>query len=891
MLKNILTLISVLFSCTLIAQYPSGGSYQNKSKAMNIGHFYGKIINSKTNKGLEGASVQLTGNKFDTATKKVKQVILATVLSQPNGDFSLENLPVFGNFSLHITTVGFKDYIQQISFGLKFPSGQGNNNSNNNTNNSNSNSGQDRMQQLIGMVDKDIGNIKLDEDDKTLAGVTVTSTKPLFEMGTDRKIFNVDKNIVTTGQTATEVMRQIPTLNVDIDGNVTLRNATPQLFVDGRPTTLTLDQIPADIIDRVELITNPSAKFDASGGNGGILNIVIKKNKKIGYNGSVRTGVDSRGRINLGGDFNFRQNKINFFVSGNYNQRKSINTYSTDRFNFTDPPSEVVQTGSGVNKGYFEFFRAGLDYFVDNRNTFTIAGSAVHGNFNNNQPQLIDSMVDGKIISYNNVLSSSMFDFKNYGAQLSYKHNFAKDGHDVTADFNYNSSKNNNNSNINTSTDSNNTQKYPAQLQKTLGNGYNRFLTIQSDYENPLSENTKFEAGVRGAIRNYRSDNNKFFYDDSSGQYYFVPYISNQYKYTDQVYAAYTTYTLKWKKWNYLAGLRVESSMYSGTSIDKNTSFKINYPVSLFPSVFVTYKIKDNQDFAINYTRRINRPNFFQLTPIIDITDPQNISIGNPALKPEFTNSLEASYNNTYKKGANFLATIFFKYSTNLITRYIYKDVSPVTPPDSAYFNTYENANNSIIYGLELTNKITLLKIWDFTANVNFYDSRINGNNIETDLSTQRVSWFAKVNNSFKLPKGFSVQLSGNYQAKTVLPPSSGGGGFGGGGMFGGGTISSAQGYIKPHGGADMAIRKDWTWKGGNSASLTLSMNDIFRTEEFSTYSTSAFFYQNTERKRDAQVLRINFSYRFGKFDVSLFKRKDTKTEQGVDVGSMGGQQ
>src|SRR5204863_7464346 len=168
-----------------------------------------------------------------------------------------------------ISAVGYADYTKPVSFGLKFQRG----------NNNNGADQQDRMEQMVGMVDKDLGNVMLEPSEATLANVTVTAAaKPFFEMGVDRKVFNVDKNIVSTGQTAVEVMKQIPSVNVDIDGNVKVRNATPQLFVDGRPTTLTLDQIPADLIDKVELITNPSAKYDASGGNAGILNIVLKKN-------------------------------------------------------------------------------------------------------------------------------------------------------------------------------------------------------------------------------------------------------------------------------------------------------------------------------------------------------------------------------------------------------------------------------------------------------------------------------------------------------------------------------------------------------------------------------------------------------------------------------------
>ncbi len=883
MKKNILFLF-LLASIAATAQIPATtGKSSGFAQAMSAGHFYGKVVDSKTNKGLEAVSVQLTGNKFDTASKSMKPFIYATVLTQPNGDFSLENLPVFGNFTLKISSVGYKNYTQQISFNIKMPQ---QNNANNTA--ATGDNTIDRAQQMIAMIDKDLGNIKLEEDANTLAAVTVTSTKPFFEMGVDRKIFNVDKNIVSTGQTATEVMKQIPTLNVDIDGNVKLRNATPQIFIDGRPTTLTLDQIPSDIIDRVEIITNPSAKYDASGGQGGIINIVLKKNNKTGYNGGVRTGIDSHGKFNVGGDINVRENKINFFANAMYNQRESKITSSTDRIT-TLPYSDVYESGNGDNNGYFEFFRGGLDYFIDNRNTLTISGNAVHGSFTNNQPQLIDSSVDGMLESYSTVASVSTFDFHNYGGQLSFKHNFAKANHDITADVNYNSSNNVNNSYINTYTYSpDGSLKQPPFLQETFGNGYNRFLTIQSDYENPLSANTKFEAGVRAALRNFYSLNDKYYFSDSLKNYEFQPFISSRYKYNDAVYAAYSDYTITSKKWSYQLGLRLESSNYNGYSLDSNQTFKTTYPLSLFPSAYITYKIDNTDDIQFNYSRRINRPNFFQLAPIINISDPQNISIGNPTLKPEFTNSLEASYDKIYKHSGNFLATLYFKYSTDLITNYVYKAISPVNSSDTAFFNTYENANHSYIYGLELTNKITIKRFWDLTLNVNFFESKINGENIESGLSSSGLSWFAKMNNSFKLPKNYSIQFSGNYQAKTVLPPTTGNGQQGG---YFQPVLTSAQGYINPFYSFDIAIKKDWTWKGGNTISASIAMNDIFRTQVSETVSVSQYFTQISERRRDPQLVRLNLSYRFGKLDVSLFKRKDIKAEQNAsDATQMGGQ-
>jgi hypothetical protein len=208
------------------------------------------------------------------------------------------------------------------------------------------------------------------------------------------------------------------------------------------------------------------------------------------------------------------------------------------------------------------------------------------------------------------------------------------------------------------------------------------------------------------------------------------------------------------------------------------------------------------------------------------------------------------------------------------------------------------NASNSTTYGIELTNRMTLAKIWDLTLNFNLYNSKINTNNLkDAGTSNQQVSWFSKMNNSFKLPKGYSIQFSGNYQAKTVLPPNTDGGGGGGrrGGMGGGGgfggnpNTGTAQGYIKPRYSFDFAVKKEWTWKGGNSASVTLSMNDIFRTELSSVHSESAFMIQDTQRRRDPQVVKLNFGYRFGKFDATLFKRKNNKSDQGGGLDMMGG--
>jgi outer membrane receptor protein involved in Fe transport len=228
---------------------------------------------------------------------------------------------------------------------------------------------------MLNALDKDLGNIRIEIEEKVLGNVTVNSEKPGLQLGIDRKIFNVDKNIVSSGGTAVDIMRNVPSLNVDIDGNVTMRNSTPQILVDGKPTNLTLEQIPADAIHSVELITNPSAKFDASGGTAGILNIVLKKEKKVGYNGNLRANVDSRARVGAGGDINLRQQKVNFFASGMFNQRKSIATGTTERENLVDTPATTLfQKDKSTAKGFFGFGRIGADYFLSNRNTLSANG-------------------------------------------------------------------------------------------------------------------------------------------------------------------------------------------------------------------------------------------------------------------------------------------------------------------------------------------------------------------------------------------------------------------------------------------------------------------------------------------------------------------------------------
>ncbi|MEO9144623.1 MAG: TonB-dependent receptor [Ginsengibacter sp.] len=877
-IKNIFTFFMIFISGTVMAQYPGAGNRPTGARQnMNMGHFYGKVVDGNSGKPIESASVQLMHSTIDTTTRQRKEIVVAAMLTSRKGEFSIEKLPLFGPYQISITSVGHTPYHDTISFNLKSMAGGGAD-----------------MSQMLNAIDKDLGNIKLDQQAKQLKGVVITANKSMLQMNIDRKVFNVDKSLTSVGGTAVDVMKNVPSVNVDIDGNVTLRNATPQIFIDGRPTTLTLDEIAADEIESIEIITNPSAKFDASGGGAGILNIVMKKNKKPGYNGSLRVGADTRLGSSLGGNLNIKQGKVNFFASGNYYRFKSKTTQTNNRIDYINgTQAGLYQKSNPTSNGRMISGNLGFDYFVDNRNTITVSGGIRNGKFDNDEFTNITrdtTFENSSKNNFGNSSSSGSYTWNNYNGKLSFRHNFAKPNKYITADANYDYSKNTNLQDISTQYyNPDNSQDGPLATQRTLGKGTSDRFTIQTDYTNPVTDKIKIESGLRGSVRNSNSNNENFVFDNTSGKYEGIAALNSKYKYTDQVYAGYFTFSQKINNFSYQLGGRIESSQYSGELIDSNRIFKNSYPLSFFPSVFLTQKINDKEDIQLNYSRKINRPNFFQLIPYYDFTDPLNISIGNASLVPEFTNLMELSYDVNFLNGNNIIATAYYRGTNNLISRYQYYDKNP-NPAynDSVFINSYINANSSQAYGLEITSINKLASWWSLTSNVNLYNSKIDGQSIKgsSNLGGQKWSWFGKLNSTFTLPHNYSIQLTGDYTSKTILPPGRGGGG---GRMWGGGNLSTANGYSLPIYGIDAAVKKDFL--KDKSLSISASINDIFRTRITKVHSeanSSASIYsiQDVERLRDPQKIRLNLSWRFGKTDISLFKRKNMKQDQG-DQGDM----
>jgi outer membrane receptor protein involved in Fe transport len=867
MKKFILSLLVSISTFYAFAQVP-GAPAGAKMPDMNRGHVFGKVVDDQ-GKPVEFASVVLLKTVMDPATKKPKDILVKAQAAELNGDFNFKEIPINVKLKIKISFVGFTTYEGAVAFAMPPMGGM--------------KPGQapdpEMMAKMMAAFEKDLGNIKLAPDSKELDAVVVTGTKSLVEMDIDKKSFNVSQNLVTTGGTAIDVMRNIPSVQVDIDGNVKVRNANPTLFIDGRPTSLTMDQIPADIIDKVEVITNPSAKYDASGSVAGIINIVLKKNKKNGYNGMVNVGANRRGGTNVMGNFSFQQNKWN--LTGtllNNMERNESNGYSDRQSTIGGIPSSIYQESDNKTKGFMLFPRFSADYALSNRSTLTLgAFFGGGGQFKPKETLQITSTVNG-LKSFSNRYTESVREFKPQGFQFGFKHTFPKAGEELTMDMNFFGGTNKNESLITTNYLNNNAIT-GTQIQKNAGEGNNKFITMQTDYVKPIKNEGTIEMGLRAQINELANKNDNTLKAVGSDVYKTIPSASINYSSLNNVYAAYVSVSGKTTAFSYKVGLRGESSNYTGELMTTNQKFSNNYPLSLFPSIFLKKDLSKTDQLQLSVTRRVNRPNFFQLIPFVDYSDSLNITRGNADLVPEFTTSGELSYSKT-KGSATFLFSGYYKYTDNLITRYYSQEINPISGRLDL-INTFINANSSINYGAELTYTNKFQNWWDFTANVNVYNSKINVSNIESSGAVADGMWtaFGKINNSFVLPKKWVIQLSADYQGKTNMPVSQGQGQMGPPGMQ---SQSSSQGYVQPYYGIDIAIKKSFL--KNDMASLTLAFNDIGKTRGNTRVSFGEGFTQTSYRISNPQQVRLTLSVRFGKFDMSQMKKNNSSN---VDMQQM----
>ena len=810
---------------------PGGGNPKDMMKFMKDikGRVYGKLIDSKTKKPIEYASVIVLWFNKDS--------LLGGTLTKKNGEFSIDNLPAMGGFRFKATLIGYKTY--ETKFYIQLPN----------------------------KIEQDLGNINFEIDEKLLNEVEVTVKKNNLVMSIDKRIYNVDNDISVKGGTAVDVMKNVPGVTVDADGNAQLRNQSPMIFIDGRPSNLTLQQIPADQIDRIEVITNPSVKFDASS-TGGILNIVMKKNLKPGYNGMLMGYAGSSDRYGGMLNLNVKEGKWNLTSMYSYNQAINNTIGYTDRTQL-----DSIQKTLGYYRqdnvvrqlNAFNFGKIGLDYNINNRNTISINGMLMGGLYSTNDKQDYNILDKNKAqLFYGKRTNDQAAEFQNYNSQLYYKKIFPKVGQEFTGDFNYNYTNSKNGYLFNT-------ESYippDTTFQKNNGTTNANQFVLQLDYTNPINETKKFEAGIKSYFKNSVSINDTKNAKITADNYIYDSVMSNHYIIDDMINAAYINYNSKTILGiSYQAGLRFEQSYYKGTIKNKNQSFSYNYPSmaedllkSIFPGIYFSKKLVKNQEVQVNFSRKIQRPNFFQLMPFIMFADKQNYRIGNPQLKPEFKNIAEINYNNIFTNGS-YLGSCYFRYEEQPITDVAYPSLSDPT----VLVNTTVNGKNSIRYGLEHTFKYTLFKNLDATINLNAFYIYLNGIVVPTEpeVTTKGYAYNSKATLSYRFPKQLTLQVNGNYESPRIL----------------------LLGYSLPIYSMDVSINK----MVGTKWVINATLSDAFNTRRMGTNFQTPYYIQELSRRRESRYVRLTLTYIFGKMDASIFKRakqmKGSDSQQGSQDG------
>ncbi len=842
MKKSSFTKFSLVFASLLLtvfvanAQFPGSGSMPGggsgkggfptgglgagilQNMKMNIGHVYGKVVDSTSHKPIEFASVALFTMGKDS--------LVGGQLTETNGDFSIENLP-FGAYQLKISYTGYAAIKQKVIITPK-------------------------------NGEQELGDIMMATDAKILKDVTITAEKPYMELKSDRKVYNVEKDASAKGGTGVDVMKNIPGVSVDVNGGVTLRNNTPQIYVDGRPTTLTLEQIPADQIDRIEVITNPSAKFEAAA-SGGIINVVLKKNQKPGYNGMITLGLGTNAQYNGLALLNIKEKKFGFMLTYSINGATNKTDGFTDRTNLLNGVANNYfrQDLTSTFKRMFQFGRVGFDYYINNRTTLSLSENMVFGKFTTTEDQGFTTSDSLKQVSStgrrNNVQDAS---FRNFTTNLNLTHTYATAGKQWTLDLSYNRSKGFNDYLYTTNSYLPNGSLVPfnPELQNSDGNQHTDMVTAQWDLSLPLKKNIKIDLGARSNYQLQYSTLNVNNFNYPSNEYTRDTVLSNNYKIDNLINAAYFTFGQDdIKGFSYQVGLRFEQTYYRGQLLDKNLVFSYQYPSSkvyesLFPSLNLSQKIGDKHELQLNVARKINRPGFFQIAPFVFYSDKFNYRIGNPNLKPEFINQAELNYNLTLKK-FNWLSSVYGKYTEQPITSYSYN-----SPSDSlVLINTSVNADNSFAYGWQNTFRITAVKNLEIMLDGNVFYTSIRSSVADAVISNSGFSYVTKAVIKYTFPLGIIGQVNGTYESPKVIP----------------------QGQTTPMYFFDISVSKDL-----GIVSFNLSLNDVLNSKKQGQVFDTPTYYQSSSRRRETRFAKVGITVRFGKMDSSIFKLK-AKMKQG----------
>ncbi|WP_207533567.1 outer membrane beta-barrel family protein [Desertivirga arenae] len=815
--KALLVFLIAFFSALLPATAQTGSE----------GSIRGKVVEANTSKPVDFASVVVVDPESGKTVKSTR--------SGTDGDFVFSNLPL-GNYTLKISFVGFNPFSRT---GLV-------------------------LSQTTPLIN--LGAIQLSQGKaNVLKEVVVQAQRSNMQLGIDRKVFNVEQSLVSEGGSATDLLANVPTVAVDIDGNVSLRGSgSVRVLIDGKPSAIgggdiatVLQSLPASSIENIELITNPSAKYDPEGQTG-IINIVLKKNKKVGINGAVSLSAGNRDNYNVNANLSYRDRNVN--VYGNYSFR--YGTRIGAGYNntlFFNNNSAINNSLDGKRQNTGNTAKAGIDYYINDKTTIGFSGNI---NVRNGDR---DEDINYFYRNFNNGRDSTSFrtsqeDDKDtgYDLNLDFSRKFKRQGEELTANMSLGRSSEDEFQSLEQNFFAANGTPLASRLDRRTNDGDElaKNYNIQVDYTIPLTKTQKLETGYRTTIRREDASQLSRTFNVFTNSYRTDYTQTNDFSLEDIVHATYGSYQNQiTERFGFQVGLRAEQAYLNTTyeGVDTTTFQKTSQPGNLkyfriYPSVFLTQKLGGGNQLQLSYTRRVNRPRGWQVNPFRDLSDPNNIRVGNPNLRPEDIHSFELSYMRSF--GAFTLTSSAFARQVNDVVEGVQSSIDSATT-----LTQFINLTRNRAAGLELIGRIEFSKGFNITANANLFYNKFFGspeNNIQPNSG---LNWNSNIISNFQLSKVLSGQINANYDAPRV----------------------TAQGKSKAMWGTDAALRLDIMNKKG---SLSFNMRDVFNTRKWGFLTDTYLFSRESQRRMQGRMATLTFSYRFGKSDLPQKKKSDRSNNQ-----------
>ena len=754
-------------------------------------------------------------------------VFVKAEFTNVDGTFAFVEIPA-GTYYLNVSFLGYKNYTT------------------------------DNFTVADGDMASSIPEIILRPDDLELAEVSVVAQKPFVERKSDRLIVNVENSILAAGSSAMEVLAKAPGIVVSPGDAISIRGRQGVIFmIDGKVTPMSgqelanyLRAMPANSIERIEIITNPSAKYDAAG-NAGIIDIRLKKDSNLGTNGTL-TSSASQGvypKAGIGVSLNRRTKGLNVFGGYNYNFRKGFNDLDLYRVFFENGQ----RTGAYDQDNYlvipyhFNSARFGVDYNVSPNTVFGILANGSLNKFKpggENKSKVEDAQQ--QVISSFATTNESNDIWPSYSLNSNFKHTFPKKKQELTVDLDYARYWNETNQAFTTRYYDLNGEEYlPVYLLTGDLSGNLDIKSVKADYAYPLNEKAKLETGIKSSL--VSADNDIQFFDESDiNNPVFDSTISNHFLYDEQINAAYVNLTYNWTKFSIQSGLRVEQTIADGIQLIDGQSFERNY-TNLFPSVFLNYSFSDNYAMGLNMSRRLDRPSYQQLNPFKFYLDPSTYREGNPYLDPQFTWSFE--WNHTILQ--RFTATLSYAHTTDNITQVI----APVEGEERVTVQTDKNLDEVDYYSLTLGIPFTVNKWWNSNNSFTSYLGQYRGSYAETELNDGNVVIDLRTMNTFLLGHDWTAELNFSYHTREVY----------------------AFMDLDPMWGLDAGIQKQLFNK---KTTIKISFTDIFWTNLPSAFIEYTNYQESFDVYRDTRLATISYIQRFGDTQIAPARRRAGGAEE-----------